>query len=70
MPKMRVVRFFALASLLVLTCAAQTKLLRFPDIYGDKVVFSYGGDLWTAAAAGGTATRLTAHPRLELFAKF
>jgi len=49
---------------------AQTKLLRFPDIHGDKVVFTYGGDLWTAPAAGGTAVRLTAHPGQELFAKF
>jgi tricorn protease len=50
--------------------AAQTKLLRFPDIHGDKVVFTYGGDLWTAPAAGGTATHLTSHPGVELFAKF
>ncbi len=49
---------------------AQTKLLRFPDIHGDKVAFTYGGDLWTAPATGGGATRLTAHPGLELFAKF
>ena len=49
---------------------AQTKLLRFPDIHGDKVVFTYAGDLWTAPSSGGTATRLTAHPGLELFAKF
>ncbi|GLH71595.1 tricorn protease [Geothrix limicola] len=49
---------------------AQTKLLRFPDIHGDKVVFTYGGDLWTASDQGGTATRLTAHPGVELFAKF
>jgi tricorn protease len=49
---------------------AQTRLLRFPDIHGDKVVFTYAGDLWTAPIAGGTATRLTAHPGLELFAKF
>jgi len=47
-----------------------TKLLRFPDIHGDKVAFTYGGDLWTAPANGGAATRLTAHPGLELFAKF
>jgi tricorn protease len=52
------------------TVQAQTKLLRFPDLQGDKVAFTYGGDLWTASAAGGTATRLTAHPGLELFAKF
>ena len=47
-----------------------TKLLRFPDIHGDRVVFTYAGDLWTAPATGGTATRLTAHPGLEQFAKF
>lgn len=49
---------------------AQTKMLRFPDIHGDRVVFSYAGDLWTASSAGGAATRLTAHPGLELFARF
>ncbi len=49
---------------------AQTKLLRFPDIHGDRVVFTYGGDLWLAPTAGGSAIRLTAHPGIELFAKF
>jgi tricorn protease len=62
-------------SLLVLTsfgrdAAAQTKLLRFPDIHEDRVVFTYAGDLWLAPATGGTAIRLTAHPGLELVAKF
>lgn len=61
------------AALLVLTgssASAQTKLLRFPDIYGDKVVFTYGGDLWIASTSGGTASRLTAHPGIEVFGKF
>ncbi|HEY7786856.1 MAG TPA: S41 family peptidase [Pyrinomonadaceae bacterium] len=49
---------------------SQTKLLRFPDIHGDRVVFTYGGDLWTAPANGGSAIRLTAHPGVEVFAKF
>jgi tricorn protease len=49
---------------------AQTKLLRFPDIHGETIVFSYAGDLWRAPSSGGTATRLTAHPGQELFAKF
>ena len=49
---------------------SQTKLLRFPDIYGDRVVFTYGGDLWTAPAAGGSAIRLTSHPGMEVFGKF
>ena len=30
---------------LVSALHAQTKLLRFPDVHGDKVVFTYGGDL-------------------------
>jgi tricorn protease len=34
------------------------------------VAFSYGGDIWTAPASGGTAIRLTAHPGIEVFAKF
>ena len=50
--------------------SAQTKLLRFPDIHGDRVVFSYAGDLWLASTEGGLATRLTAHPGLELFPRF
>jgi len=49
---------------------AQTKLLRFPDVHGEKLVFTYGGDLWLAATSGGFATRLTSHPGLEVFAKF
>jgi tricorn protease len=50
--------------------AAQTKLLRFPDIHGDRVAFTFAGDLWTASTSGGMAARLTAHPGIELLAKF
>ncbi len=61
----------ALAALTVATSAhAQTKLLRFPAINGDRVAFTYAGDLWTASTAGGAATRLTAHPGIEVFAQF
>ncbi len=49
---------------------APTRLLRFPDIHGDTVVFCYGGDLWSAPTAGGTARRLTAHPGQEVFPRF
>jgi tricorn protease len=50
--------------------AAATKLLRFPDVWHDRIVFSYAGDLWTVGTQGGTATRLTSNPGLELFGKF
>lgn len=61
--------FFALW-LLPHLLLAQTKLLRFPDVYGGEVVFCYAGDLWKAPAGGGLAVRLTAHPGQELFPKF
>jgi tricorn protease len=47
-----------------------TKLLRFPDIAGDRVAFTYAGDIWIVDAQGGEARRLTTHPGVELFAKF
>lgn len=64
--------FAVLTAALVIagTGYSQTKLLRFPDIYGDRIVFSYGGDLWSVSSGGGTATRLTAHPGVETFPKF
>jgi len=49
------------------TARAQTKLLRFPDIFGNEVVFCYASDIWKAPATGGTAVRLTAHPGIEVF---
>ncbi len=67
----KIVLFLAAAlGLAAGTASAQTKLLRYPDVHGDKVVFTYAGDLWTASSKGGTATRITAHPGLELFARF
>jgi tricorn protease len=64
--------FIGIAVLILFASSAQaqTKLLRFPDIQGDRVVFTYAGDLWTAPSAGGTATHLTSHPGVELFSKF
>ncbi len=44
--------------------------MRFPDIHGDKIVFSYAGDIWLVSSAGGVARRVTTHPGLELFPKF
>ena len=60
----------ALLSLSFASQAAPTKLLRFPDVWRDRVVFSYAGDLWTVGTQGGTAVHLTSAPGLELFGKF
>lgn len=67
---MRAIRPLALALVAGTALAAQTKLLRFPDLHGDRVVFTHGSDLWVAPANGGMASRLTAHPGMEVLAKF
>lgn len=47
-----------------------TRLLRYPDVRKDQIVFSYGGDLWKVSTQGGNAIRLTSHEGLELSPKF
>src|SRR5882762_6126931 len=49
---------------------ADTRLLRFPDICNDRIVFTYAGDLWTVPASGGIAARITAGPGPERSARF
>jgi tricorn protease len=66
---------------LILSCASfvfgqesvpmpEGRLMRFPDIYKDRIAFMYGGDLWLVPSAGGVARRITSHPGRELFPKF
>src|SRR5437588_5407494 len=50
--------------------AAEARLLRFPAIHDNRVVFTYAGDLYTVAATGGVARRLTGHSGFEMFARF
>jgi len=44
--------------------------MRFPDIHGDQVVFTYASDLWVTDRRGGLARRLTSHPGTEQYARF
>ena len=50
--------------------ADEARLLRFPAIHGDNVVFTYAGNLYTVSAKGGIARRLTSHDGFEMFARF
>ena len=45
------------------------RLLRYPDINKDLIVFVYAGDIWSVKAAGGVAKKLTSHEGMELFPK-
>ena len=46
-----------------------SKLLRFPDIQGERIAFVHAGDIYVVNAAGGTALRLTSHEGSELYPK-
>ncbi|MBN1514901.1 MAG: PD40 domain-containing protein [Phycisphaerae bacterium] len=45
-------------------------LMRYADVHGDAIVFTYEGDLWLASTNGGEARRITRHPGNEYGAKF
>ncbi|MFQ5754250.1 MAG: peptidase S41, partial [bacterium] len=46
------------------------RMLRFPDVSLDRIVFVYAGDIWTVAKVGGMATKLSSPKGQELFPKF
>ena len=48
----------------------ETRLLREPDISDKKIVFAYANDVWTVDKTGGSATRLTSFPGLEVSPRF
>jgi len=48
----------------------EARLLRFPAVHGDQVVFTYAGDLYTVEKSGGIARKLTNHDGFEMFARF
>ena len=50
--------------------AAETRLLRYPDIQKDQIAFCYGGDIYTASVTGQNVRRLTSFPGEELLPKF
>lgn len=50
--------------------AQEARLLRFPAIHGNQIVFTYAGDLYTVSSSGGTARKITNHEGMELFARF
>lgn len=48
----------------------ETKLLRFPAVYDNQIVFSYAGDLFTVNTSGGVARRITSNIGYEMFPRF
>ncbi len=53
----------------ILNAQNEARLLRFPNVMNNQVVFTYAGDLYTVDLAGGVARRLTSDVGFEMFAK-
>ena len=67
----RFVLFFScLLFILYSMFAQESRLLRFPAIHGNQIVFTYAGDLYAVAATGGVARKLTNDVGFEMFAHF
>jgi tricorn protease len=68
---MNAARLFALSTLLASLLAAgfpaRAALPRFPQPFGDRIVFVADGNLWSVPQAGGTALRLTSASGQDMF---
>ena len=69
-------KVFTMLSLFVLVASMQlmsqeeARLLRFPAVSGNQLVFSYAGDLYITGINGGVARKLTSDVGYEMFPKF
>ncbi len=73
MTKTRDAAATALAAILALSAVdlgaglAKAALPRFPQPYGDRIVFVADGNVWSVPKSGGTAERLTSAPGQDMF---
>ena len=71
--KMKKIRLFIFSLMFLpffVQAQEEARLLRFPAIQGDQVVFTYAGDIYTVARSGGMARKLTNHEGFEMFGRF
>jgi len=54
----------------ILLAKEEARFMKYPDIYKNKIVFTYEGDLWLANTDGTDAKRITSFPGAEISAKF
>ncbi|MGE5521526.1 MAG: S41 family peptidase [Candidatus Dadabacteria bacterium] len=61
-----------LATISLYSASAQIDagLFRYPDVSSTQIVFTYANDLWLMPKDGGTATKLSSPPGVEIFPKF
>ena len=65
-----IVILISLISITISYSQQETRLMRFPTISGEQIVFSYAGDLYSVSSKGGIANKLTNYEGYEMFPKF
>ncbi len=69
MKKLKLISLFVLMPLFFIT-ANEARLMRFPCISNNQIVFTYAGDLYVVALNGGIARKITDHKGVEIFPRF
>jgi tricorn protease len=69
---MKKLLFFLLLTGFMISISAsdEARLLRFPTVHDNQIVFTYAGNLYTVSTNGGTARKLTSHDGVEIFPRF
>jgi len=60
----------AIALTITMVQGQEARLMRFPAVNNNQVVFSYAGDLYSVPLSGGIARKLTTHVGYEMFPHF
>jgi tricorn protease len=74
----RYLRFLGIAASLALAltvvsavgAGVDARMIRYPDVSADHIVFVYAGDIWVVSKSGGTANRLSTPRGEESFPRF
>lgn len=66
----RIITLAIIIAAMIQASAQESRLMRFPAIWGDNIVFTYAGNLYIVNSSGGIARKLTSHEGFEMFARF
>jgi tricorn protease len=70
MKKQIILIFLVVIAFFTVSAQQEARLLRFPAIHGNQLVFTYAGDLYTVSSQGGVARKVTNGDGYEMFARF